>query len=143
MMETSIQRKVFYHMCKAEKLILSILGIVRSDVRPIVCAVETMADLLFIRCVPMSSIRVTKHIYPAVAQRLRKRSPAVSRSIERLANLCLEAIFRQDRVFEFFGRPLFDMPSTTELLFYLAFLLHFDKPFFSVLDDANKLDFHA
>ncbi len=130
-------------MSKSEKLILSILGIVRSDVRPIAYAVETMADLLFIRCVPMSSIRVTKHIYPVVAQRLRKRTAAVSRSAERLANLCLDAISRQDRVFEFFGRPLYDMPSTSEFLFYLAFLLHFDKPFFSVLDDIDDLNFSA
>ena len=34
-------------MSKSEKLILSILGIVRSDIRPISLCVETMADLLF------------------------------------------------------------------------------------------------
>ena len=127
-------------MSKSEKLIWSILGIGRSDVRPLIYCVETMADLLFSKHVQISSVRITKHIYPAVARRLGKNPATVSRSAERLTNLCLEAIFRQNRVFEFFGRPLHDMPSTSELLFYLAFLLHFDKPFFSVLEDADDLD---
>lgn len=127
-------------MSKSEKLILSILGIVRSDIRPISLCVETMADLLFAQHVQISSVRITRHIYPAVALRLGKKPSTVSRSAERLANLCMEAISRQNRAAAFFGRPLYDMPSTTELLFYLAFLLHFGKPFFSVLDDPDDLD---
>ena len=125
---------------KSEILILSVLGCTRSDIRPLACALDIIVDLLFIQRIPKSDIHVTKDVYPQVAARTGKTIAAVSRSIVRMANLCWDTARSQDRLIEVFGRPLCDAPSSADILFYLAFLLHFGQPFFSVLDDLDRLN---
>lgn len=55
-------------MSKSELLVRSILGPIRSDIRPLVYAIEIASDLLFVQKVSWDDIRVTKDIYPSVAK---------------------------------------------------------------------------
>lgn len=127
-------------MRKSEILLHSVFGIIRPDIRPFAYALDILVEYLFVKRIPQGDIHITKVIYPAVALELGKTTCAVSRSIERLANLFWDTAYNQGRIIEFFGRPLYDTPSTNEILFYLAFFLHFEKPFFAILDDLSDLD---
>lgn len=127
-------------MRQSEILITSVLGVIRSDIRPMAYTLDVIIDLLFIRKIPKGDIRITQHVYPIVADLLGKSPSAISRSVQRVANLCWDAAYRQNRMMELFGRTLYDVPSTCDILFYFAFLLHFRAPFFSILDDLGDLD---
>ena len=61
-------------MSKSELLVRSILGPIRSDIRPLVYAIEIASDLLFVQKVSWDDIRVTKDIYPSVAKQLKRTS---------------------------------------------------------------------
>ena len=130
-------------MSKSERLICHILGFTRFDIRPIACALDMIVDLLFVQHVHKGDIHVTKDVYPQVARRLCKSPSAAARSIERLAILCWDTACKENRVLDLFGRRLSDIPTTSDILFYLAFLLHFDKPLFSVLEDLDSSDSSA
>ena len=127
-------------MRQSEKLITSILGVVRSDIRPMAYCLDVIADLLFVCNISKGDIRITKDVYPVVADMLGKSTSAVSRSVQRLVNMCWDAAYRQNRMMELFGRELCDIPSTGDILFYLAFLLYYHAPLFSILNDLSDLD---
>ena len=54
-------------MSKSELLVRSILGPIRSDIRPLVCDRNRLRPL-FVQKVSWDDIRVTKDIYPSVAK---------------------------------------------------------------------------
>lgn len=130
-------------MLSSEMLVLNILGFTRTDIRPFAYALDVAVELLFEKHISKGNIRITKDIYPAVAQRLHKTSHAVAKSAQRIAMLCWDAARRNNMIVELFGRPLIDTPATHDILFYLAVLLHFGKPFFTVLQDLDDLNFSA
>ena len=70
-------------MTKTETLLRALLGPIRDDVRPLAAVIDYVAALLFKEGVPMDDVRVTKTVYPAVAEQLGKPVTAVSRSVER------------------------------------------------------------
>lgn len=125
---------------QSEKLILSIVGVIRSDIRPMAYCLDVIVDLLFVRNLSKGDIRITKDVYPVVANMLNKSTSAVSRSVQRLVNMCWDAANRQNRMMDLFGRNLCDIPSTGDILFYLAFLLYYHVPLFSMLNDLSDLD---
>ncbi len=127
-------------LTKSERLVCSILGTTRSDIRPLSAALDAILSLHFAQNIPRGNIKVTKSVYPQIACQLNKSPSAVSRSVERLANLCWETARKQGRLPELVGRELLDIPATSDVLFYLAYLLYFNKPFFTVLDDLDRLD---
>lgn len=75
-------------MTKTETLLRALLGPVREDVRPLAAVVDCVVQLLFVECIPLDDVRITKCVYPAVAKQLGKPVTAVSRSVERLTARC-------------------------------------------------------
>ena len=134
-------------MTKTEAVIRSILGAARPDIRPLVYAVDITIDLLFTQGIPMDDIHVTDDIYPAAARLVKDRcgrpaSPeAVSRRIERLANLCWDTLVERGLVLEYMGAPLGDIRAPRDMIFYLAFYIYFDAPFFTVIQQRPALLF--
>ena len=122
---------------RTERLLYSIIGSTSTNALPFACAVDMVYDLLFVKNLPRGKIRVTKDVYPAVAQQLGKSTSAVTRRISYFGNLCWDMASREDRIVELFGRPLCEAPSTADLLVYLAALLYYGEPFFTVMENLD------
>lgn len=127
-------------MKNSEALIRSIIGPTRRCVRPLADAVELTVELLFVQGIPMDDIMVSKDIYPIVARRLGKNCSAVTRSIERLANYCWE-YGDADRLSHIIGRTLHRLQAPGDMLFYLAFYLHLNLPFYIAIERTPDLLF--
>lgn len=125
----------------SEALVRSILGSARPDIRPLACAVDVVRELLFDKGVPMDDILVTKDVYPVVAKRLSKEPGAVTRRIERLANLCWDAISTKELTKKYIGRHLSDIHAPRDIIIYLAFYQQFGRPFFDVIAEQPSLLF--
>lgn len=123
-----------------ENLVSSILGTTRSDLRPLTVALHVIVQLHLVQRIPRADIKVTRIVYPKVAQYLNKSELAVTRSIERLANLCFDAAKQQNRIEELFGPHLTGTPSAADILFYLAYFLYYGKSLFSVALDSDLFD---
>ena len=80
-------------------------------------------------------------IYTPVAKQLGKNTAAVSRQIVRLCNLCWDAMLEAGEVEQYLGKPIRDLRAPNEMIFYLAFLVHFDKPFYHVVQHVPTLLF--
>ena len=134
-------------MEKSEAVIRSILGAVGADVRPLAYAVDIAVRLMFLERIPMDDIRVTEDIYPEAAARIHDRfgrAPSlktISRRIERLANLCWDTLAARDLVLDYIGAPLKDIRAPRDMIFYLAFYVYFDAPFFTVIHQRPALLF--
>lgn len=99
-----------------------------------------MADLLFRQKIPMDDIYVGSDVYPVVAKRSGKSLTAATRQIERTANLCLDAL-HSPLAKQYIGRTISARPTPRMLIIYLAFYVHFDKPFFEVIQEHPSLLF--
>lgn len=134
-------------MTKTEVLIRSILGAVRMDIRPLAYAVDVAVDLMFVQKIPMEDIFVTRDIYPEVAVRMQKEpqgvpsNAAVARRIERLANECWDTLVARGLVMTYIGEPIGDIRAPRDLIFYLAFYIYFEKPFFAAIQQRPELMF--
>ena len=134
-------------MTKTEAVIRSILGTARPDIRPLAYAVDAAINLMFVQKIPMDDIYVTDDIYPDVAKLVKNRrgkpsSPeTVSRRIERLANLCWDALVERGLVLEYIGTLLRDIRAPRDMIFYLAFYIHLDTPFFIAIQKQPALLF--
>ena len=134
-------------MTKTEAVIRSILGAAKPDIRPLAYAVDAAMNLMFVRKIPMDDIHVTDDIYHDVAKLVNGRrgkpsSPkTVSRRIERLANLCWDALVERGLVLEYIGAPLKNIRAPRDMIFYLAFYVYFDAPFFTVIQKQPALLF--
>jgi len=124
---------------KAERLVYYVLGETRADIRPFVLALDIIIDLRFVKHIPKADIRAG-FVYSEVASRLGKTPTAVARSVERFTNVFWDAAKDQGLLPDLIGRSLYDTPAVFEILFYLAYLLYFGKPFFIDLDDLDCLD---
>ena len=128
-------------MTKTEAVIRSILGAASSDVRPLAYAVDAAISLMFVQKIPMDDI------YPAVAKLVKNRrgkpsSPkTVARRIERLANLCWDTLVSRNLVLEYLGAPLENIRAPRDMIFYLAFYIYLDTPFFIAIQKQPALLF--
>jgi len=122
---------------KTERLLYSIVGSTSTNALPFACAVDMVCDLLFTEKLSRGNIRVTKDVYPVVAERLGKSTAAVTRRISYFGNLCWDMAVKENRVVELYGRPLCEAPSTADLLVYFAVLLHYGTPFFTVMETPD------
>ena len=120
-------------MTKTERTIYAILGPTRYNILPLVCAIERTMNLLFERRVAMEDILVSKDVYLAVARDTHKAPATVSRQIERLANLCWSTMKDAGETESYIGKNLHDIHAPSEILYYLAFYIYFDRPFFKVI----------
>ena len=116
-------------MQKPELLLYSILGPIRSDVRPLACAIEITEQLLFVWHVPMEDIKAISHIYSQVAERLKKRTATVTKAIERLTPLCWDALVLNNLLPTYIGDPSTQVPPPRMLVIYFAVYAHFELPF--------------
>ena len=134
-------------MTKTEAVIRSILGAARPDIRPMAYAVDAAISLMFVQKIPMNDIYVTDDIYPDVAKLVKNRrgkpsSPkTVSRRIERLANLCWDTLVARNLVLEYLGAPLENIRAPRDMIFYLAFYIYLDTPFFIAIQKQPALLF--
>ena len=134
-------------MAKTAAVIRSIFGAVRMDLRPLVYAVDIAIDLLFVQNIPMDDIHVTRDIYPQVARRMESpsgRRPScktVSRRLERLANLCWKSLAARGLIEEYLGAPLKAIRAPRDMIFYLAFYVYLDTPFFVAIQRRPALLF--
>ena len=134
-------------MTKTETVVRSIFGVSKSNIRPLVYAVDIAIDLMFIQGIPMDDIYVTDDIYPEVSKNFRKRSgescstKTVTRQIERLSNLCWDILVDRDLVLKYIGAPIRDIRAPRDIIFYLAFYIYFDSPFFAVIQKQPAILF--
>ena len=115
-------------MTKTERTIYALVGPVRYNTLSFSLAIDTAMELLFVRKIAMDDIRVTRDIYAPTAARLGKTTTAVSRQIVRLCNLCWDTMQDTGEV-------------ENEMIFYLAFFVHFDQPFYRVVQNVPALLF--
>lgn len=134
-------------MAKTEAVIRSILGAVGMNIQPLAYAVDIAIDLMFVQGISMDDIYVTDAIYPAVAKLMVNRqgkipsSKTVSRRVERLANLCWDTLVTRDLVQAYIGAPLKDIRAPRDIIFYLAFYVYLDVPFFIAIQQRPALLF--
>lgn len=145
-MESSFGKR-WFSVTKTEAVIRSILGAARPDIRPMAYAVDAAISLMFVQKIPMDDIYVTDDIYPDVAKLVRNRrgkpsSPkTVARRIERLANLCWDTLVARNLVLEYLGAPLENIRAPRDMIFYLAFYIYLDTPFFIAIQKQPALLF--
>ena len=128
-------------MTKTERTIYALVGPTRYNTLPFSLAIDLAMELLFVQNIAMDDIRVTRDIYTPVAKQLGKITAAVSRQIVRLCNLCWDAMLEAGEVEQYLGKPIRDLRAPNEMIFYLAFLVHFDKPFYHVVQHVPTLLF--
>ncbi|MBE5785729.1 MAG: hypothetical protein E7330_08035 [Clostridiales bacterium] len=127
-------------LTSSEKLIYFIIGMTRSDIRPMAKAMDVIIDLHFLQGIPKCEIKMTKHVYPQVAAMLNKSSASVERSVERLANLCWDTAVKDNMIDKLTGRPHLAAPSVSDILFYFCYLLYCRQPFFLLFDGFDAVD---
>ena len=118
-------------MTKSESLIRSIIGPVKMDVRPLAFSVEVMEKLLFSE---------NKHIYPEVAKKFTRTDGAAERQVERAANYCWDNM-NPDQKKKYIGRLIIDIRRPADMIAYFAFYLHFERPFFQVVEQNPEILF--
>ena len=67
---------------------------------------------------------------------------AVARQLERMGNLCWDRLGKKERDL-YIGKQLRDIRAPRDMLFYLAFYCHFDKPYYEVLEENPELLFRG
>ena len=117
---------------KACSLLRLLAGATRVNLKSLTCTIECYEELIFVLGMDEDDILVTKHVYPVVARKLRKTPAAVARSVERTANLCWERMTAEQKR-RIIGRNLDDISSLTEFMIYLAYYIHYDKPYFEIM----------
>ena len=136
-----------FSMAKIEAVIRSILGAAKVDIRPLAYSVDIAIHLIFFERIPMDDIYVTDDIYSQVAKLVKNRRgrpstpKAVSRRIERLANLCWDTLVARNLVLDYLGAPLEDIRAPRDMIFYLAFYVYLDTPFFIAIQNQPALLF--
>lgn len=122
-------------MLNTEVFLRQILGPVRSDIRPLVMAVEHTAALLYDEQRRESDIRVSRDIYAYVAQQLNKKERTVAKAVQRLTSVLWDA-FDQEMILRIIGKKLTYPPEPRAMLFYLAFYLYHEEAYHSA-DNRN------
>ena len=127
-------------MIKETVLVHEIFGPGKKGTRALVCAVFEAGKLLFEEKVAMDEILVTKDIYPQVAKQLEKDSRSVARQVERLSNQCWDSMDCVQKK-KYIGKAPRDIRAPKDMIFYLAFYVHFRQGFYKVLERKPQLLF--
>lgn len=126
----------------AEELIIlhDILGPGKTGLRTFACAIREAERLLFSEWVPMDDIRVTKDIYPAVTRQMKKDYRSVARQIERLGNQCWHCMDDAQKE-KYVGKKIKDIRGPRDMIFYLAFYVHFHQSYYAILEKQPSILF--
>ena len=125
-------------MTKEEVLIRSILGPSPNNIRSFTCAVRHTAELLFVKNVSMDEVQITSAVYEPVALELQRNPRTVARQIERLANLCWNAMDKEQKM-RYIGRNLKDISAPRDMLFYLAYYCQFHLSYYQLLEERPDI----
>lgn len=125
---------------KETAVVHEIFGPGKKGIRVLVWAIYEAEKMLFEEKVAMDDILVTKDIYPKVAKRLGKDGRSVARQIERLGNQCWETMDSAQKR-KYLGKELKDIRAPKDMIFYLAFYVHFRQGFYKVLERKPQLLF--
>ena len=130
-------------MQTANRLVRSIFGFSRCNIKSLVCSVEVAYELMFIQGRSRASIKVKKDIYPDVAKEIKaKKCETVVRQVERLCNKCWERIKKDDYLLKkIVGNRAQELESSSEIIFLLACYMKYEKPFQEVLEQEPALTF--
>ena len=115
-------------MLNTEDFLRRILGPVRSDIRPLVLAVDVTAELLYQEQCRESDIHVSRDVYANVAKQLNKKERTVAKAVQRLTAQCLNALSPEAQE-KILGEVLQFRPSPREMLFYLTYYVYRGRPY--------------
>ncbi|MCD7807546.1 MAG: hypothetical protein LUH19_09460 [Lachnospiraceae bacterium] len=127
-------------MTKEEMLVRQIIGPVRNATGDFVFAVRETGRLLFDEGRPFEEILLTRDIYPVVAGLMKKNERTVARQIERVGNLCWDSMDEKLKI-KYIGRPLSDIRSPQDMIFYLAFYCRFQRAFYEIMEEELGASF--
>ena len=125
-------------MTKEEVLIRSILGPSPNNIRSFTCAVQQTEELLFVKNISMDEVQITSAVYEPVALELQRNPRTVARQIERLANLCWNAMDSEQKM-RYIGRNLKDISAPRDMLFYLAYYCQFHLSYYELLEKRQDI----
>ncbi len=125
-------------MLNTEDFLRKILGPVRSDIRPLILAVEHTMELLYHEQRRENDIRVSRDVYAHVAKQLDKKERTVAKAVQRLTSVLWDA-FDQELVLQVIGKKLAYPPEPRAMLFYLAFYLYHEEAYHSA-DNRNPFE---
>ncbi len=135
-------------MTKSQALLRSICGAVRSDLRPLAAAIDVAAELMFVHNQAMDDIVLSRDVLPAARQRMAEDGhsipslSAMARQVERTANLCWQHLQERGLLDRCIGDASLRQPAPRDLVFYLAYYLHHDAPFFKLINRQPMMLFH-
>ncbi|MCI8292299.1 MAG: hypothetical protein HFH53_02025 [Hespellia sp.] len=127
---------------KESRIIHEIIGPGTGDILTFAYAICEAERLMFTENIPMDEIYVTKDIYPKIAKEMNKKDRAVARQIERMGNRCWGCMDEEQKK-KYIGKELKDIRAPRDMIFYLAFYVHFDKSFYQVLEEHPTLLFNG
>ena len=87
----------------------------------------------FTKDISMDDIHVTEMVYPAVAGQIKRTPSTASRRVERLANLCWDTLWKEDWLSNTLRASEGKSAPPRDMIFYLAYYLHFGHPFYKVI----------
>ena len=126
-------------MTKTERTIYALVGPTRYNTLPFSLAIDLAMELLFVQNIAMDDVRVTRDIYePIWAIGTGKTATG-----EQAAEVCtyIRSLIEAGEVEQYLGKPIRDLRAPNEMIFYLAFLVPFDKPFYHVVQHVPTLLF--
>lgn len=119
------------NITKTESIIRLILGPTRLDIRSFALAVDRLAELLFIKKIPLDDIQFTRDVYPTVAEQRGKKVAATTRNIERLARECWNG--DSEYLERVIGRHIQQPKAPRDMLVYIAFYSFLDTPYYDAM----------
>ncbi|HIR92553.1 MAG TPA: hypothetical protein IAB98_03900 [Candidatus Egerieimonas intestinavium] len=128
------------HATPKVSVLYEILGPGTKGFKTFICAVCETERLLFSENIPVDDIHVTKDIYPRVAKRLNKGTRSVARQVERMGNQCWSSMDEAQKK-KYLGKVLKDIRAPRDMLFYLAFYVHFRRGFYEILEEQPEVLF--
>ncbi len=104
-------------MSKSELLVRSILGPIRSDIRPLVYAIEIASDLYLFRKFHGTIFALRRTSIPLSQKQLKRTSNSTARQIERLAKPCWEVLLDDNLVLQYIGKSIKDIRAPSDMIF--------------------------
>jgi len=127
-------------MIREKQLISSILGPIRGDTKPFVCAVCRAKKMMFSDHVSMEDILLVRDIYSDVAKEVDRSLSATMRQIERIANRCFDSMDGEQKQ-KYIGREIRQLNSPGQMVYYLAFYSQFGESYYEVIEKHPEILF--
>lgn len=117
-------------MTKTENIVRSVTGPGKVQIRQFAYAADVLAELLYVRNYSLDDINLTRDVHPAVMKKMKKSKKAVEKSIQRVANYCLDHGINNS-LWDIIGIQLEERPTPFQILVYFAYYSFYGKPYYS------------